>query len=125
MITQEHKSIMLRNQQILNEYVKDPDGIARILHSKNVFIGREVEDVRVAKTSADKIERLVDLIKKSDDKAFYAFIDALKETNNKGLADMLENEDKGTRRASYGSGKKEIPVNVVNVCKAFKIIVYM
>ena len=80
------------------------------MRSKDVFIDREVEEVRVAKTSADKIQQLVDLIKKSDDRAFYGFIDALKTTNNKGLANILENEDrsdnKRKRRAPNVPGKK-------------------
>ena len=109
-ITEKHRSILIQCQPKLNENVKYPDEIARILRSKCVFIDREVDDVQVAKTSADKIEWLVDLIKKSDDRAFYGFIEALKETNNKSLANDLENEDrsrnKRKRRAPDVPGKK-------------------
>ena len=89
MMTDEHQAILLKCKPFLAENMI-PERVMEILHSKKLLTKYDRDVCNVEKISYAKVVKLLDLLSQQTEGAFWGLIRALERTNQKHLANMIE-----------------------------------
>ena len=89
MMTDEHQAILLKCKPFLAENMK-PEMVMEILHSKKLLTKYDRDVCNVEKIGYAKVVKLLDLLSQQTEGAFWGLIRALERTNQKHLANMIE-----------------------------------
>ena len=89
MMTDEHQAILRKCKPLLAENMK-PERVMEILHSKKLLTKYDRDVCNVEKVSYGKVVKLLDLLSQQTEGAFWGLIRALERTNQKHLANMIE-----------------------------------
>lgn len=88
-LTFQHSEILRKNYLFLVDHMNPDHGLLSALCSGSVISPREMETIKSQKTSYDRNEYLIDLLRRKSGKDFTEFIAALLSTEQAHIADVL------------------------------------
>ena len=88
--TPQHIRLIQTNYRLLSEKLDLDNGLLSELYSKEVITHREMEAIKAEKTSYDRNEKLLNILRRKSEAKFQQFIVALRATNMAELAAVLE-----------------------------------
>ena len=89
MMTEKHQAILQKCKPFLPANM-EPEMVMEILHSKMLLTKYDRDVCKAEKVSYDKVVKLLDLLSQQTEGAFWGLIRALQLTNQKHLANMIE-----------------------------------
>ena len=87
-MTERHKNIISSKYEKLVNL--NADGVMMTLITQEIITFEDKEDINSEKTRTKKAEALLALLRRKEDRAYYALIDALKKSGSPDLARILE-----------------------------------
>ena len=114
-MTQEHKMMLMKNSSEL-KWCANPEDVVAILYSHCKISREDKEDVLAEAANYRKSRKLLDIVVHSDDSVYDALIDALEETGQSNLANLLRCDQhpttKTTRAPSHPVQATTSPGNI-------------
>ena len=92
LMTDEHKEKLKINRKVLVENII-VQYICSDLLQENIFTKRELDDISAQRTNQEKVEKLLDILATNSDEAYWKFIDVLKKSGRKHVANVLESSN--------------------------------
>lgn len=96
-MNQTHRSVLQRNRVEIIEGIANPKDVSEGLYINGVFTESMKQEVEAEETLFDKVQKILDIVPKQGPQAFDKFYEALLQTQNGHVADLLRPELAATR----------------------------